>query len=561
MRRARAPWGGFDVSAERRGKLSGLVKEVKTLVWDRHRWISRWAVTLVLLAVIYYTATAAVAWLTAPRIEMTMSPLQGAVAVAAEPAEVTEIVEKVTYTGSISPYQEITVFPRWEGWVQEFKLYEGDRVEQGQVIARLDRAEIGSVVAQASSMVVQAEGEVRQMNASLARAQVEVAKAAEERAQAEAGVEEARAGLLRARSGVEEARSGVKEAEAALEAARADLKGAFPAVAQAKADFDYLREEFKRDQILLTRGAIGQASFDQRNAQYLVAQERVAQAQARVAQMEAKVAAAESGLVSARARVETSHAVVRQAEANLRRAEAGVKRAMAHQEEVDKLVLQAEAALASARARVGQARDEYERRKVVLGYTSVEAPITGRVAKRHIYAGILVKPGMPIVDLQDLSRVRVQAKVAEQDLAKVRVGTEAVVTFPGLSESGNRVTARVSTVFPQLDPVTRTATIEVVVPNPGERIKPDMYAVVDLVLARNPKAVTIPRVAVERDQQGQPRVFVTDGVSAMPRAVKLGISSGDRVEVVDGVKDGEMVIYRGQRGLVDGQQVNIVAGL
>ncbi|MBI4610240.1 MAG: efflux RND transporter periplasmic adaptor subunit [Candidatus Rokubacteria bacterium] len=518
MRWGRAYWD-FREPEERRERLGGLLQGFKTLVWDRHRWVSRWAVTLVLLAVIYYTTTAAVAWLTAPRIEMTMSPLTGPVAVAAEPAKVQQIMDKVTYTGSISPYQEVTVYPRWEGWVQEFKLYEGDRVEQGQVVARLDRAEIGAVVEQARSMVAQAEGEVRQMEAQLARAKVEVAKAAEERAQAEAAL---------------------KEAEAMLNVARADLKAALPGVVQAKAELDYIRGEFKRDEVLLARGAIGQASFDQRRAQYVTAQERVAQAEARVAQMEARVTSMEAKIVSAKA---------------------GINRAIANQQAAEKHVLHAEAALDSARARVVQVKEEYERRKVVLGYTTVEAPITGRVAKRHIYAGILVKPGMPIVDLQDLSRARVQAKVAEKDLVKVRVGTEAVVTFPALPEGRNRVNARVTTIFPQLDPVTRTTTIEMVVPNPGELIKTDMYAVVDLILERKPKAVTIPRLAVERDQQGQPKVFVTDGVSAMLKPVKLGIASGDRIEILDGVKEGEMVIFKGQRGLVEGQQVNIVAGL
>lgn len=501
-----------------RGIPEGL-QGVKAFVWERHRWIVRLAVTAVLLAVIYYAATAAVAWLTAPRIEMTMSPITGPVAVAAEPAKVEEIVEKVTYTGSISPYQEVTVYPRWEGWVQEFKLYEGDRVEQGQVIARLDRAEIGAVVAQAKAMVAQAEGEVRQMEAQLARAKAEVARAAEERAQAEAAL---------------------KEAEAMLAVARADLKAALPAVVQARAELEYIGGEFKRDEILLTAGAIGQASFDQRRAQHVAAQERVLQAQARVAQAEARVTSMEAKIVSAKA---------------------GISRAIANQQAAEKQVLHAEAALESARAKVAQAQEEYERRKVVLGYTTIEAPITGRVAKRHIYAGILVKPGMPIVDLQDLSRVRVQAKVAEQDQPKVRVGTEAVVHFPALPEGRNTVSARVTTVFPQLDPVTRTATIEMVIPNPDERIKTDMYAVVDLILERKSKAVTIPRLAVERDQQGQPRVFVTDGVSAMSRPVKLGIASGERVEVLEGVKEGDMVIFRGQRGLTDGQQVNIVAGL
>lgn len=444
-------------------KLSGLIRRVKTLVWEQHRWVSRWAVTLALLGLIYYATTALVAWLTAPRIEMTMSPIQGPVAVAAEPAKVEEIVEKVTYTGSISPYQEVTVYPRWEGWVQQFRLYEGDRVEEGEVIARLDRAEIGAL---------------------LEKARAAAAAAELERAVSEAEIEALKASLAARRAGLQEA----------------------------VANRVFWEQDMRRLEVLFKRGAVAEVSYDDGKKQYDSAVARVAEHEAKIKLVEAKI-------------------------------------------------VEAEARLAAVAERIKVARAEAEQVQTRFSYTTVEAPISGRVAKRYIYAGILVKPGMPIVDLQDLSRVRVQARVAEKDVPKVRVGTEAVVTFRALPNPHNRAAARVTAIFPQLDPVTRTATIEMVIPNPGELLKTDMYAVVDLVLERRPKAVTIPRLAVERDQQGQPKVFVTDGVSAMSRPVMLGIASGDRVEVLDGVKEGEMVIYRGQRGLVEGQQVNIVAGL
>jgi multidrug efflux pump subunit AcrA (membrane-fusion protein) len=432
-------------------------------VWERHRWVVRWLVTVVLLGVIYYTTTAVVAWLTAPRIEMTMSPITGPVAVAAEPAKVQEIMEKVTYTGSISPYEEVTVYPRWEGWVQEFTLYEGDRVEEGQVIARLDRAEIGAALEKARAAAASAELE-----------------------------------------------KPVIEAE--VEALRANLVAHRAALAEAQANALFWERDIRRVEILFQRGALAEVAYDEGKKQYDSAVARVAEHEARIKLVEAKLA-------------------------------------------------EAQARLAAVPQRIKAARAEAEQVETRFGYTDVRAPISGRVAKRHIYAGILVKPGMPIVQLQDLSRVRVQAKVAEKDMAKVRVGTEAVVQNSALPNPHTAVRAKVTSVFPQLDPLTRTATVEMVIPNPGEQIKTDMYAIIDFVLGRKPKAVTIPRLAVERDQRGQPMVFVTDGVSAMSRPVKLGIAAGDRVEVLEGVKEGEMVIYKGQRGLVEGQQVNIVAGL
>lgn len=391
--------------------------------------------TVTTLAVIYYAVTTLVAWITAPRIEMTMSPVAGPIAVVAEPAKKGEIVEKVTYTGSVSPYQEVTVFPRVEGWVEKFSLYEGDYVKAGQVIARLDRAELTA---------------------------------------------------------------SVDRQKAALEAARGELANAKAALLEAQASTEYWEKELPRFVTLVKAKAIPASDYD--NA--------LRQAEATKAKVEAQ-------------------------RANIKAVE----------------------------AKIESLKAEVERTRTVVGYTDISAPISGRVTKRHIYAGILVKPGMPIVDLQDLSRVRVQAKVAEADLAKVRVGTEAVIGFHTLPNPHNEFKAQVSTIFPQLDPATRTATVEVVLPNPGGMIKSDMYAVMDLRLEKKNQAVLIPRLAVLEGPEKKPVVYVTDGVTAMSRSVKLGIAEGDRIEVLEGVKEGEMVVWRGQRSLSDGAQVNVIPEL
>lgn len=420
--------------------IPGLVPKVKARLGGRYQGLAKWITTIVLLLLIYYGVTTLVAWITAPRIEMTMSPVAGRIAVVAEPAKVEPILEKVTYTGSILPYQEVTVYPRVEGWVNEFKLYEGDRVQKGQVIARLDRAELNAMVERAKASVAQAERDLTM----------------------------SRAALL-----------------------------------EAEANLDFWEKEIKRFEILFQREAIAESDYDSAKKQY----------------------------EAAKARVEGQKAAIHAKEADIERAKA-----------------------------------EVERIKTVYGYTDIVAPITGHVAKRHIYAGILVKPGMPIVDLQDVSRVRVQVKVAEQDVPHIQAGhigqgTETIVRFPALPNPHNEFKAQVSTVFPQLDPVTRTATVEMVLSNPNELIKTDMYAIVDLILEKKEQALTIPRSAVLEGPEKQPIVYVTDSVIAMSRPVKLGIAQGDRIEVLDGVKEGEMVVSKGQRSLSDGAQVNILAGL
>lgn len=214
--------------------------------------------------------------------------------------------------------------------------------------------------------------------------------------------------------------------------------------------------------------------------------------------------------------------------------------------------------LDNARRQYEMATNKYKEMSEVYSYTDIRAPISGRIARRFVDPGALVQPGVNLFRVTDNSRMRVQVKVAEKDIPKVRIGTEAVVRFPSLPNPHNESHAAVSAVFPEMEPVTRTTTVEILVDNPEEMIKPDMYAVVDLILSRRENTLSIPRKAVV-DVQGKPTVFTTDGVVAYARPVTLGIESGDRVEVLDGLQEGEMVISQGNRGLVDGQQVNIVA--
>ncbi len=202
---------------------------------------------------------------------------------------------------------------------------------------------------------------------------------------------------------------------------------------------------------------------------------------------------------------------------------------------------------AAAQAMAAQAEAMYS-------YTEIRAPFAGWIAERTVDPGTMVNPGTKLLRLVDLHQIRVQVKVAEADLEHLAVGDEVNVRFPSL---GKTQTGKVTTVFPQLDPMTRTATVEIILDNPNALIRPDMYAVVDLILERHEDALIVPRRALV-EVGGKPTVFVTDGVSAMARVVQTGIADGDRLEILSGVQAGEMVIYRGNRALVDGQQVNLV---
>jgi len=195
--------------------------------------------------------------------------------------------------------------------------------------------------------------------------------------------------------------------------------------------------------------------------------------------------------------------------------------------------------------------------EAMYSYGEIRAPFAGWIAERTVDPGTMVNPGTKLLRLVDLHQIRVQVKVAEADLEHLAVGNEVNVRFSSLGEAQANRRGKVTTVFPQLDPMTRTATVEIILDNPNALVRPDMYAVVDLILERHQEALIVPRRCLV-EVGGKPTVFVTDGVSATARTVQTGIADGDRLEILSGVQPGEMVIYRGNRALVDGQQVNLV---
>ena len=127
----------------------------------------------------------------------------------------------------------------------------------------------------------------------------------------------------------------------------------------------------------------------------------------------------------------------------------------------------AKAQLASTRARL----DELS---VTLDETSVVSPVDGFVARRNLDAGAFAGTNTPVLSVVDIGTVRLVANLVEKDFRRVQPGVRAIVevdAFPG-----EQFTGKVSRVAPVFDPATRTASMEIEVPNPGFRLKPGMYA-------------------------------------------------------------------------------------
>ncbi|MBI3901655.1 MAG: efflux RND transporter periplasmic adaptor subunit [Nitrosomonadales bacterium] len=176
-------------------------------------------------------------------------------------------------------------------------------------------------------------------------------------------------------------------------------------------------------------------------------------------------------------------------------------------------------------------------------YLILRSPVNGVVLEKTAVEGARFMPGEVLFKLADLSTVWVQAEVAEQDQAMLRVGQTASVTvdaYPGEVFNG-----KVSFISPVLNPQTRTVQVRVELPNRNGKLRPAMYASVQLATDKSPAAVlSIPTSAViDSGVRQMVLVQVADGRFA-PRAVKLGQRADDQVEVLGGLGEGEQVVTR-----------------
>ncbi|MDQ2856632.1 MAG: efflux RND transporter periplasmic adaptor subunit [Acidobacteriota bacterium] len=173
---------------------------------------------------------------------------------------------------------------------------------------------------------------------------------------------------------------------------------------------------------------------------------------------------------------------------------------------------------------------------------SLTAPMEGIVVERNATVGATVGTDANLFKIIDLSRVWIDANVFEKDLERVRLGQEvkiAVTAFPGSTFLG-----RVILVSSVVDPETRSLKVRTEVPNPDGRLKPDMFANVEIITDLHRTAISIPQSAVLTDS-GKTVVFVVDGSDYKKVQVTTGLQGNDRVEIVDGLKAGDKVVVKG----------------
>lgn len=185
---------------------------------------------------------------------------------------------------------------------------------------------------------------------------------------------------------------------------------------------------------------------------------------------------------------------------------------------------------------------DLERTGKVLRTLPLHSPISGYVLKMNVREGEYITPATEAYTLADLSNIWVLADLYEFEIPYVQLGQKAQITLPYFPNE--MFEGRVTYIYPVLDPKTRTVKVRFELPNPGWRLKPDMFANVTLEIPLGQRLV-VPSTAV-LDSGTRQVVFVDEGRGMFEaRNVALGVRTRDWYEIREGIKPGEMVVTSG----------------
>lgn len=311
----------------------------------------------------------------------------------------------------------------------------------------------------------------------------------------------------------------------------------------------------------------------------------------KVREMEAKVAQAKAALDEIEAGTRSED--VRQAEEAVKQAQSRFDNAKTHRERMEALYNRQiiskkdfdnadtecsvyEAQLSSNRERLKQLREgarrevrEGSREKLKemeavllqeqtrLQNATITAPFAGEITHKYVDAGALVSSATPLVTLVHTETLKLVANVLEKDISLVKPGMKVKIqaeAFPGRTFEGKIV--RINSA---VDLATRTLQTEIHIPNTGGALRPGMFAKIEIALSTRVGTLTIPKVAVI--EEGKDRVvFVVENGQALRKPIVIGVEQDDKVEVLQGIQEGDGIVVKGQGSLKDRSVVRVIEG-
>ena len=263
-----------------------------------------------------------------------------------------------------------------------------------------------------------------------------------------------------------------------------------------------------------------------------------------------------------------SEASIRQRQADLKLAQNNMERSKSLYErdllprqtfdDTDARYQAAQAQLELSMAQLQQTKSRLDELKINLSNTVITSPVDGFIGKRTLDPGASVGVNTSFISVVDIRTVRLVINVVEKDLRRIHQGTPVEVEVDAYP--GEKFEGRVARLAPILDPATRTAQVEIEIPNSTYRLKPGMYARARFTVEKHDNTLVVPTMAVV-DLQGKIGVWQTadEGDTPVFMPVTTGIEQQDFTEITSGLKEGQRIITTGAGALRPGDRI-VLAG-
>jgi multidrug efflux pump subunit AcrA (membrane-fusion protein) len=505
---------------------------------------------------------------------------ESAAEVTVEPALPRAFQPPIRVTGTLKSEEVVALSTKATGLVRAVAVKEGDRVRQGELIVRIDDGELVAQREKAVAIVRSQEAKLKQARTSRG---IRNASTTNEYRQAQQALAAARTRLSQTRSlariAATEVESAVTTARAQLQSARERLKvlqdgsrrqekaSAELSVARAETQANKLKANLQRREQLLRDGAIAREDVENHRRDY------------EAALVELRSAREQADLVSEGPRSEEVHVAeeeVRRSEAALRNAEANRARRGISDEDVETAqteVRRAESRLAASRAglaqrewnddeiqaaaaEVAKARADARYYAELIAQTRIYSPVDGIVSKRTVHVGETVSPGSgALLTLVATNAIYLEATAPEGVLPYLREGLPAALTLD--ARPGRTFAGSVREIIPVAEGASRSVRLRIALPQDHTlSAVVGGFARATLRGEGRGQVLAVPRVAVVSDE-GKRGVYVVSEDHAEWRPLRLGETSGNRVEVLGGLRAGDSVIVSGASLLNDGQKVQI----
>jgi membrane fusion protein (multidrug efflux system) len=243
-------------------------------------------------------------------------------------------------------------------------------------------------------------------------------------------------------------------------------------------------------------------------------------------------------------------------EARLREAQASLEKAVADEGRARPLRTQGVISpqeYEQVRTALDVARARRDQLRIQLEHTDIRSPLEASIAARLVDAGNYVRQGTVLFRLVQDDPLKFRGEVPEREVPALRPGQDVRVSVDAFP--GETFTGRVSRIGSAADPAARSLAFEAHVPNPEHRLRPGFFGHGEVVVAKNERAVAVPRSALSTFA-GVTKLFVIEDGVAHEREVTLGVDLGDGwVELAAGVSHGKQVATSGLSKLADGTLV------